>query len=80
MKTKRIKKFERDMHLLVEKGHFINVKSLSNNSGIELFISLKVDYHTANCVSNYIKTHYKMQSTFYVKSHSIKVLYDNSKN
>ncbi len=76
MKDKKYKKFEADMQKLVERGHFIKIQTLSNNSGIEMFLSPKVDYYTANNVSYFLKNTYGVNSIFFVKNHSIKVLYD----
>lgn len=79
MKDKKYKKFESDMQKLVERGHCIKIQPLSNNSGLEMFLSPKVDYYTANSVSYFLKNTYEVDSIFFVKTHSIKVLYNVGK-
>ncbi|CAB4141277.1 hypothetical protein UFOVP410_116 [uncultured Caudovirales phage] len=74
--SKSIRNFEKYMSKAYQNGYFTNVSRLSDRLGLEMFLPPTVDEFNANHISKFISQKFQVNSIYFMRSHSIKVFYD----
>lgn len=81
----RIKEFEHELKKVYATGHIVKTLQIKKYDkqgaikGVELLVDNRVSKNQIKQIVSYIKSSYKFDACFYVKPHSIKVWYTDSK-